>query len=123
MFNISELLNFGLIDYDPIMAEFVHPDPDDVPLSAALHALADPLRLEILHNLAAKGPLSCEGALPGDHIAKSTRSNHFRILREAGLIHTRKTGREYISTLRRAEIDRRFPGLLNSVLTALSEEP
>ena len=98
------------------MSDFVHPDPKDVPLAAALHALADPARLSILRRLDDGEELSCEAALPADEAPKSTRSNHFRILRAAGLIETRKAGRVYLSRLRRSDVDRRFPGLLGSVL-------
>lgn len=101
------------------MAEFVHPNLNDVPLSAVLYALADPARLEILKNLAKAGELSCEAALPCNDIAKSTRSNHFKVLRSAGIIETRKAGRCYISSLRKTDLDMRFPGLLTSILGSI----
>lgn len=104
------------------MAQFGHPRLDDVPLSAVLHALADPARLAIVHNLAAAEELSCSAALPDALAPKSTRSNHFKILRAAGLVETRKAGRTVCNRLRRAELDRRFPGLLDSVLAALSRD-
>lgn len=97
---------------------FVHPNLDDVPLAAALHALSDPARLEIVRNLAGAKRLNCESALPSDDIPKSTRSNHFKVLRAAGLVETEKAGREYINTLRRREFDKRFPKLLDAVLKA-----
>ena len=97
---------------------FVHPNLDDVPLAAALHALADPARLEIVRNLARKGDLNCECALPSDEIPKSTRSNHFKVLRAAGLVATHKDGRQFISKLRKDDFDRRFPNLLDAVLGA-----
>ena len=95
---------------------FVHPNLDDVPLAAALHALADPARLEIVRNLAGERGLNCENALPSGDIPKSTRSNHFKVLRAAGLVETEKAGREYINRLRKREFDRRFPKLLDAVL-------
>lgn len=95
--------------------KYTHPRLDDVPLTAALHALADPCRLDIVRRLAAQHELSCQSASCGD-VPKSTLSNHFKILRGAGLIQTRPAGREYLSTLRRAEFEARFPGLLDTVL-------
>lgn len=97
---------------------FVHPNLADVPLEAALHALADPARLEIVRNLARQSDLNCECALPSEGIPKSTRSNHFKVLRAAGLVETRKDGRQYISRLRKRDFDRRFPKLLDAVLKA-----
>jgi DNA-binding transcriptional ArsR family regulator len=96
-------------------AELHHPDPGEVELSAVLHALSDPQRLRIVRELAAsEQPLAC-GSIALD-ISKSTRSHHFRVLREAGLIEQRREGTSKMSTLRRAELQARFPGLLDAVL-------
>jgi len=97
------------------VARHHHPRLDDVPLAAALHALADPCRLDIVRRLAANAELSCQSAGCGG-VPKSTLSNHMKILRGAGLIRTRAAGREYLSTLRRDEFEARFPGLLGTVL-------
>jgi len=97
------------------MSRYTHPRLEDVTLPVALHALADPVRLEIVRRLAGACELSCaRAACPA--IPKSTISNHFRVLRGAGLIRTRPAGREFMSTLRREEFDARFPGLLDTVL-------
>jgi DNA-binding transcriptional ArsR family regulator len=97
------------------MPSFIHPRLADVPLAAALHALADPCRLAIVRRLAEDGELSCSAAAHIE-VPKSTLSNHFRILRGAGLIRTRSAGRDHLSTLRREEFEARFPGLLGTVL-------
>lgn len=98
------------------MPRFTHPRLEDVPLDLALHALADPNRLGMVARLAVADCLSCAGAAPCDTIPKSTLSNHLKVLRAAGLIETAQAGREMINTLRRAEFDQRFPGLLDTVL-------
>ncbi|MBI1276150.1 helix-turn-helix domain-containing protein [bacterium] len=104
------------------MATFLHPSPEDITLSGVLAALADPLRIKIIQSLLAeKGCLSCSEASPCPSIPKSTLSNHFRILREAGLIHTTKQGVEHRNTVRVEDINARFPGLLKLILT-LAEE-
>ena len=91
------------------------PDPSDLDLSAVLHALSDPQRRKIVRELAAaEEPLPC-GCIELD-VGKSTRTHHFRVLREAGLIEQRRDGTRKLTTLRRAEIDDRFPGLLDAVL-------
>ena len=105
------------LSYIAAMPRFTHPRLDDVPLDLALHALADPNRLTIVARLAAAEGLSCSNAAPCDTpVPKSTLSNHLKTLRAAGLIETTQSGREMINVLRRAEFERRFPGLLDAVL-------
>jgi DNA-binding transcriptional ArsR family regulator len=94
---------------------FEHPETSEIDLSAVLHALSDPQRREIVRGLAASAaPRPCGSFAPG--ITKSTRTHHFRVLREAGLIEQWKDGTSKFSVLRRADLDSRFPGLLDSVL-------
>lgn len=85
-------------------------------LDAVLYALSDPVRLHIVHSLAKHGELACYAAVAGLDIAKSTQSHHYRILRQAGVIAQRKAGVCFISTLRKADLDAQFPGLLDAVL-------
>ncbi len=92
--------------------------PSQLKLESILYAMSDPVRLHIVRNLAERGELACFAAVCGLDIAKSTQSHHYRILREAGIIAQRKEGVCFISTLRRAEIDARFPGLLDVILTS-----
>ncbi len=92
-----------------------HPDRTDLDLSAVLHALSDPQRRGIVAELAASEvPRPCGSFAPT--ITKSTRTHHFRVLREAGLVEQWKEGTSKMSRLRRDEIDAKFPGLLDSVL-------
>ena len=99
------------------MANFVHPAKDDISLAAVLDALSDPFRLRILERLLdEEGCQSCSEAAPCPNMAKSTLSHHFRVLRDAGLIRTEKRGVENRNTVRRAEIEALFPGLLDMVL-------
>lgn len=96
-----------------------HPAAGDFDLATVLYALGDTARLEIVRRLAqAKGgELSCSAAAcTAEGLPKSTLSHHFKVLREAGLVRTRKSGVTVMNTLRRAEIDARFPGLLDAVL-------
>jgi DNA-binding transcriptional ArsR family regulator len=94
---------------------FVHPDPEQIDLSAVLHALSDPQRRGIVAELAASEvPRPCGSFAPS--ISKSTRTHHFRVLREAGLVEQWKEGTSKMSRLRRDDIDAKFPGLLDSVL-------
>jgi DNA-binding transcriptional ArsR family regulator len=103
-----------------IMAQVTHPRLDDVPLDVALHALADTTRLGMVARLACSGALDCTASAPCQGIPKSTLSNHLKVLRAGGLIETTQAGRAMINRLRRDEFDRRFPGLLDAVLSSSS---
>jgi DNA-binding transcriptional ArsR family regulator len=94
-----------------------HPDKKDISLAGVLYALGDPVRLEIVKCLATKGEQSC-AALEVPAIAKSTLSHHFRVLRESGVLNCRKVGTQHLNSLRREDLETRFPGLLDSVLQA-----
>jgi DNA-binding transcriptional ArsR family regulator len=91
-----------------------HPEVGELELAAVLHALSDPVRLKIVTILAAGGEHNCKSMeLP---VTKSTSTHHFRVLREAGVIHVRQDGTTRKNKLRREELDSRFPGLLDAVL-------
>jgi DNA-binding transcriptional ArsR family regulator len=100
---------------DPRNAEaLAHPEPGEIQLSAILHALSDPMRLSIVEALAAGGERTCNSfGLP---VTKSTCTHHFRVLREAGVIRQRLEGTTRLNSLRREEVEARFPGLLDAVL-------
>ncbi len=95
-------------------ATIAHPPVESMELTDVLHALSDPVRLRIVRELEARGEASCHEL--GIPVAKSTLSHHFSVLREAGVIRTRTEGTERRSSLRREELDARFPGLLDAVL-------
>jgi DNA-binding transcriptional ArsR family regulator len=104
------------------MAPFVHPSRQDITLAGVLSALADPIRLQIVRGLLAEGDcMSCTAASPCPTIAKSTLSNHFRVLREAGLVQTTKKGVEHRNVVREADVNARFPGLLKAILKSAAE--
>jgi DNA-binding transcriptional ArsR family regulator len=95
------------------------PTRDELELSAVLHALSDPVRLKMVAALAAleagEAPTCGSFDVP---VSKSTCTHHFRVLREAGVIEQRPQGTARLNTLRRADLDARFPGLLETVLRA-----
>ncbi len=94
-----------------------HPKRSELDLAAVLHALSDPQRLRIVKRLAATDdPCSC-GAFDVD-VTKSTLTHHFRVLREAGVIRQQLDGTSKLNSLRREDLDARFPGLLEAVLSA-----
>ena len=96
--------------------EIPHPGRDDVDLATVLHALSDPVRLEIVAGLADGEERACGSFDVG--VTKSTCTHHFRVLREAGLIRQRQQGTMRLNSLRRDDVEARFPGLLGTILKA-----
>lgn len=95
-----------------------HPRPDELELAAVLHALSDPHRLTIVRRLAESDDARRCGGF-GIALTKSTMTHHFRVLREAGVIEQREDGTARLNTLRREDLDSRFPGLLDAVLCSI----
>jgi DNA-binding transcriptional ArsR family regulator len=95
-----------------------HPPRSDIRIESVLHALADPIRLRIVRELARIGHdgIAC-GAIELP-VTKSTRTHHLRTLREAGVIQVRPVGTSRITTLRRDDLDALYPGLLAGILAA-----
>jgi DNA-binding transcriptional ArsR family regulator len=93
--------------------QLYHPDRQDISLDKILHALSDPIRRDIARVIHLHGHRVC-GQLDYP-IAKSTLSHHLKVLRESGVMHTEVRGTTRIVTLRRDDLDARFPGLLDAV--------
>jgi len=103
------------------MRPLFHPALDDITVEGILHALSDPVRAAIFGQIAAaSGPQTCSTFLTVKErdIPKSTLSQHFKLLREAGLIRSERKGVEMHNTSRCQEIDARFPGLIAAILAA-----
>ena len=94
----------------------VHPEPDEFDLLDILHALSDPTRMTIVQTLRAAPERAC-GTFPVD-VAPSTLTHHFRVLREAGIIRQREDGNRRWTALRGEDLEIRFPGLLDVIVTA-----
>ncbi|WP_228977030.1 helix-turn-helix transcriptional regulator [Streptomyces sp. DH12] len=93
-----------------------HPSLEEMHLRSVMNALSDPLRYEVISELV-RGPEGSERHCSsfGLPVSKSTRSHHFRILREAGLIRQVDRGNSRMAQLRRADLETRFPGLLDLI--------
>jgi DNA-binding transcriptional ArsR family regulator len=94
--------------------DLIEPQTADLDMTVVLQALGDPVRLRIVRVLAADGERACGTVELG--VSKATRSHHFKVLREAGLARTRLEGTHRYVTLRRDDVETRFPGLLDAVL-------
>jgi DNA-binding transcriptional ArsR family regulator len=97
--------------------ELSFPDRDAIRLVDVLHAFADPVRLQLLRIL-----VESDGAVPCGQIqlpvGKATASHHLKVLREAGVVWAREEGTRRYYSIRRDDLEARFPGLLDSVLHA-----
>lgn len=96
-----------------------HPDAAELDLLDVLHALSDRTRMTIVQTLTTEPERAC-GTF-GVDVAPSTLSHHFRVLREAGVIHQREEGTRRWTSLRRADLEARFPGLLDQIVRLLPE--
>lgn len=103
------------------MANGPHLVREGIRLEGMLHALSDPMRLQVVRELAATGDeLSCSHfVLP---VTKSTTMYHFRVLRDSGVIRQAYRGTAKMNGLRRDDLDDLFPGLLDSVLFAAARQ-
>jgi DNA-binding transcriptional ArsR family regulator len=107
----------GTAEPAPVVDEPLrHPSREEMELATVLHALSDPIRLRIVVGLAVQDDRTCKSfELP---VTKSTCTHHFRVLREAGVIRQRLEGTTKLNSLRREDLEARFPGLLDSVQRA-----
>lgn len=92
------------------------PERIEIRIEAVLHALADPVRLDMVRQLAGSPELAC-GTFDVS-VSKSTLTHHLRTLREAGVIGSRPIGTTRMNWLRRDDLDELFPGLLSGILAA-----
>jgi DNA-binding transcriptional ArsR family regulator len=98
------------------LPSYFTPEREDIEIGSVLQALADPVRLDMVWQLARCDELAC-GSFDVS-VSKSTLTHHLRTLREAGVIRARQVGTTRFNSLRRKDLDERFPGLLNGILAA-----
>jgi DNA-binding transcriptional ArsR family regulator len=103
-----------------VMDDVTEPAAADFELPRVLAALADPHRLATVRFVARNGESWCSRVMQdaGLEMSKSTFSHHLRILREAGIVTKRIEGTKGYMCLRKADLDTRFPGLIDSILGA-----
>ncbi|MFC9427640.1 ArsR/SmtB family transcription factor [Streptomyces sp. NPDC056987] len=99
----------------------VHTDPGEVSLLTALSAVADPVRIQLIRDLAGSADWTRSCSNFDVPIGKAALSHHFSVLRGAGLVEQRDEGPRRVNRLRREEFEARFPGLLDLLLHADTE--
>ncbi|MCW0321769.1 ArsR/SmtB family transcription factor [Pantoea dispersa] len=97
-----------------------HPSRDVIRLENVLAALGNPMRMAVVALLAQGEARSCGSLLQG--VSKSTLTHHWRVLRDSGVIWQKPSGRENLLSLRRDDLDARFPGLLDALLSAAAHD-
>ena len=98
-----------------------HPGIENISVEGILHALSDPVRVAIFAYIADSDKshtCTAFSTVMEKDIPKSTLSQHFKALRDAGLIRSERQGVEMRNTSRCADIEKRFPGLLPAIIAA-----
>ncbi|KIF76695.1 ArsR family transcriptional regulator [Streptomyces sp. 150FB] len=98
------------------MRSLPEPARESLTLAQVLHALGDPVRLELLRRARGNPGATCSTLADGMDVPISTLSNHWRILREGGLISMAVDGRHRRIRLRANDLDDRFPDVLDPIL-------
>jgi ArsR family transcriptional regulator len=94
-----------------------HPKLKNIELDQALKALGDPVRLSIVKQLL-KDPTQEKACGTFDYsVTKATFSHHLKILQDAGFIRRRQEGTRKMTSLRSEEVEKRFPGLLDMIIS------
>jgi DNA-binding transcriptional ArsR family regulator len=99
-----------------MIKELHHPTREQIDLSAVLDALSDPIRRQVVRRLADGQQFNCSSFV--DLSSKTNLTYHLARLREAGVTRTRIAGPQRFISLRRDDLDARFPGLLDSIIGA-----
>lgn len=107
------------------MRPLAHPALQDVTLTGILHALSDETRVAIFVDIAGSAcaqRCAAFSTVSDKAIPKSTLSQHFKALRDAGLIRSERRGVEMHNVSRCAEIETRFPGLIPAIIAAYAAQ-
>ncbi|MBN9653403.1 helix-turn-helix transcriptional regulator [Halobacillus sp. GSS1] len=99
-----------------------HPPIESISFTKVLHALSEPNRVKIIRCLFDTHENNCTHYTLQLRLPKSTVSHHIRVMREAGLIQARIVGKEHLYSIRTEEIERKFPGLLDTIAQVRDED-
>lgn len=97
----------------------------EVTVQGLLHALSDPVRVKIFSDLLrADLALNCSvfKRSLGRDLAKSSLSQHFKVLREAGLIRSERSGVELKNTTRWNELEKDFGLMIKEIMVAYARK-
>lgn len=107
------------------MKPLYHPVPEAINVEGILYALSDPVRVQIYAQIVrADCPQICSAFLHLDDktLPKSTLSQHFKVLREVGLIRSERKGVELHNVSRCRELKGRFGPMIEVILKAYAAQ-
>lgn len=111
--------------YKENMKPLFHPSIKDISVEGILHALSDPVRAGIFAQIAtSECARTCSNFLQVENrtLPKSTLSQHFKVLREAGLIRSERKGVELHNTTRCTELKERYGDLVQNIVMAYTQQ-
>ncbi|MFF9571512.1 ArsR/SmtB family transcription factor [Streptomyces sp. NPDC014685] len=98
---------------------YEHPETEEIAIPRVLFALSEPLRLSMVRMLAERGEV--DSIELGPDLPRSTLTHHTSLLRESGVVFVRAEGRKCMIRLRRDDLETRFPGLIDTVLSGYED--
>jgi DNA-binding transcriptional ArsR family regulator len=104
------------VTHSPRADRIRHPEVDSLDLATIMRALGDPVRIEMVRQVDAEGEILCTDLYERLGLPGSTGSYHLRQLREAGVTRSSAVGTSRIVTVRREDLESRFPGLVDVIL-------
>lgn len=108
-----------------VMQPLYHPPISEVTVQGLLHALSDPVRVQIFSDLLrAHLALNCTNLMGklGVDLPKSSLSQHFKVLRESGLIRSERKGVELQNTTRWKELEKDFGPMIKEIMSAYANK-
>jgi DNA-binding transcriptional ArsR family regulator len=113
---MSAMPSKASVTHSPRADRIRHPDVASFDLATIMRALGDPVRLEMVRKVDAEGEILCTDLYDRLGLPGSTGSYQLRQLREAGITRSSAVGTSRVVTLRREDLESRFPGLIDVVL-------
>jgi DNA-binding transcriptional ArsR family regulator len=113
---MSAMPSKASVTHSPRTERIRHPEVESFDLATIMRALGDPLRIELVRMVDQEGEILCTELYERVGLPNSTGSYHLRQLREAGVTRARANGAKRMISLRREDLESRFPGLLDLVL-------
>lgn len=113
---MSAMPSKASVTHSPRAERIRHPEVESFDLATIMRALGDPVRIEMVRRVDAEGEILCTDLYERLGLPSSTGSYHLRQLREAGVTRSRAIGTSRMTSLRRVDLESRFPGLIDVVL-------
>ena len=113
---MSAMPSKASVTHSPRADRIRHPEVESFDLATIMRALGDPVRIEMVRQVDAEGEILCTDLYDRLGLPASTGSYIHRQLREAGVTRSTAAGTSRIVTVRREDLESRFPGLVDVIL-------